>query len=352
MQKKKIIVLISIILISIFLGWYITRLVKNDGKSMTELINFAVEDTSKIDRLIISDAAGLRFEVKRTKQGWVDANDGCIIQEHVKLILETIKNIEFKGYVTENSRNEFIKLMSAQSTKLEIYKDGNYSKTWFIGPSTQDHYGQVMLLDTDEGGKSDLPVLMKVKGFNGIIEPRFFADPRKWQCTRIMGFTIGEIKKVEYRNLLDAEKSFSIKHEDFQFKIKQNGRILTQVDTTKIFRYLQNFSKVHFELPNYVLTEKQVDSVKNSPPFATLKIESTSKKPLLLRCFRIDGEEMFDSEIAEYVNYDMNRFWCQLPSGELVKCQYYVFDPIFRGDIYFPFDKSNYKNKEALDPKK
>ncbi|MBU2018470.1 MAG: hypothetical protein KJ941_02385, partial [Bacteroidetes bacterium] len=232
--------------------------------------------------------------------------------------------------------------------KLEIFENGNYSKTWFIGPSTQDHYGQVMLLDTDKEGKSDLPVLMKVKGLNGIIEPRFFADPRKWQCTKIMGFTIGEIKKIEYQNLTDSEKSFSIKHEGFQFEVRQNGRMLPEVDTTKIFRYLQNFGRVHFEMPNYVLSDKQIDSVKNSSPFATLKVFSTNKKPVFLKCFRIEGEPIFDAEVVQYVNYDMNRFWCLLPNGELVKCQYFVFDPIFRGDIYFPFDKSKYKNKDAL----
>ncbi|MBU2018822.1 MAG: hypothetical protein KJ941_04170, partial [Bacteroidetes bacterium] len=115
-QKKKLIVLLSILLVISLLGWYVNHLFKNDGKSMTELINFSVADTSKVDRLIISDAAGLKFEIKRTNQGWVDANDGCIVQEHVKLILETIKNIEFKGYVPENSRKQFMKLMSAQST--------------------------------------------------------------------------------------------------------------------------------------------------------------------------------------------------------------------------------------------
>jgi len=33
---------------------------------------------------------------------------------------------------------------------------------------------------------------------------------------------------------------------------------------------------------------------------------------------------------------DMNKFWCQLPSGELVKCQYFTFNPLILGHVYFP----------------
>lgn len=348
-KNKKIFLFVGLILLVGLLGWFVKNLMVQDGKSMTELIDFAIEDTSKIDKIKILEPNGIEFELNRTADGWVDKNGGCVIQENIKLILETAKNMEFKGYVPENSRKQFIKLMAAQSMKVEYFENGEYSKTWYIGPSTQDHYGQVMLLETADAGKSDLPVLMKVKRFNGIIEPRFYADPRKWQCTNIMGFSIDEIKKVEFKNLEDPAKSFSIKHSGFQFEVRQNGKMLPSIDTTKVFRYLQNFKKVNFEMPNYVLSEKQIDSLKSTKPFATLKVENTKSKPVLLKCFRIEGEPIYDSEVATFINYDMNRFWCLLPNGEFVKCQYFVFDPIFRGDVYFPFDKSNYKNKTALE---
>ena len=31
-----------------------------------------------------------------------------------------------------------------------------------------------------------------------------------------------------------------------------------------------------------------------------------------------------------------NNFWCILPNGQLVKCQYFVFNPLLLGHVYFP----------------
>ena len=41
------------------------------------------------------------------------------------------------------------------------------------------------------------------------------------------------------------------------------------------------------------------------------------------------------NDFGDSVSYDANRFWCVLPSGELVKCQYFVFNPLIMGHIYF-----------------
>lgn len=349
MQKKKLIALIAAVAVVAGLSWYVSTLMDNKGKSMSELISFAIEDTASIDRMIISEPNGMTFEIRREGKQWVDKDGGCIVQELVHTMLETIHNVEFKGYITENSREQHMKMLSAQAKKVEIYQDGDWSKTWYIGTPTPDHYGQVMLLDSEEG-KSDLPVLMKIKGFNGIIEPRFFADSRKWRCTEIMALSVDQIKRIEYKNYEDPARSFSIKHEGFNFQVFQNGKELPAIDTSRIFRYMNNYRKVHFDMPNYSLSKTQVDSVKRSMPFASLKVVKKNGGDIFLKCFRIPGEPFYDQEFGEVVNTDANRFWCQLPSGELVKCQYFVFDPLFRGDVYFPFDKTLYKKKPNTTP--
>ena len=58
-----------------------------------------------------------------------------------------------------------------------------------------------MLLEDSENGKSDIPVMMKIKGFNGIIEPRFFADARQWACTNIFSLSAQQIDEVSAERL-------------------------------------------------------------------------------------------------------------------------------------------------------
>ncbi len=350
MQKKIVILVVSLALL-IGLFFVVRNLVSNKGVSDTdksELFGFAIEDTASVDRIVITDPQLNRVELKRNSSGWTDEKGDCIIQENIKHVMHILKNIEFKGYVSENARKQHIKMLATLATKVDIYQDGDISKTWYIGTATPDHYGQVMLLESASDGKSDLPVLMKVRGLNGIIEPSFSAIKKKWSCTEIMSISIQNIKEVEVKNYEDPGRSFKVSQKNLKFKITQGpGQNVPIVDTTAVLRYLSGFKKVNYELPNYVLDEKQIDSLKKSQPFRTLKVVENSGKKTFLKMYRIDSSEDYDAEFGELVNHDINSFWCVLSNGEVVKCQYFVFDPLTRGDIYFPFDKSLFKKQSS-----
>lgn len=344
-MQKKIIYLILSIAVIIGLFFVVRNLSSKKGKSDTELFSFNIEDTASVDRVVIVDQHQRKLELIRNETGWTDVDGNCIIDENIQHVLYIFKNIEFKGYVAEGSRKQHINLLSTSATKVDIYQDGDLTKTWYIGTATPDHYGQVMLLESAADGKSDLPVLMKVRGLNGIIEPSFVADSRSWACTEIMSVPMREIKKVEVNFLDDKGRSFAVEQNNFKFKIFQAGKPIPFADTTAVLRYLSGFKKVNYEKPNYVLSDKQVDSLKASQPFRTLKITKTSGKSIYLKMYRLQSTENYDTEFGEVINHDVNNFWCVLPNGSLVKCQYFVFDPLTRGDIYFPFDKSRFERQ-------
>ncbi len=346
-MKKTITLVFAVALVGA-LSYWAYNLIQNKGTSVeTSLFDFAIADTASVDKIIITDLNSNSFEIKREGNTWTDKDGGCIIQENAQNILYVIKNIEFKGYLPEKSIQQTINRMSAMAMKVDIFQNGNWSKSWYIGTASQDHYGQIMLLDSDESGKSDQPVLMKVKGLNGIIEPNFYSDPRKWRCTNIFALSVDKIKRVEINNYRDPERSFSIDKNGSSFTVMQRGKRLPTLDTIKAYRYLQGFKKVNYYLPNYVLSEKQVDSVIQSKPFGSMKLTEANGKSTFLKFFPILGEESFDGEYGEVTNMDLNNFWCLLPGKELVKCQFFVFDPLTRGDIYFPFDESKFKKPTA-----
>jgi len=335
-MKKKSIILASSIIILAILAFFATNFVRNRGKSDTELLEFSVSDTTTINKIIITDASSNRFTlVKEADSPWTDEKGNCVTQAPIHTILETIKNIEFKGYVPENSRATITKRMAASNTKIEIFQNGEWVKTWYLGYSTQDHYGTYMLLETPDE-KSDLPVIMKIKGFNGIIEPRFFADPRKWKCTEIFALERDQIASVDVKFFDNPERSFSVLKEGTNYTVKQQGRLLSSVDTNMVIRYLNNYKKIHFELVNYELSDKQVDSVKRTKPFCVLTLKEVEGKINKLKMYRIKGVgDFIVDDFGDTVYHEPNRFWCQLPSGELVKCQYFVFNPLIMGHIYF-----------------
>lgn len=334
MKKKSIILTVAIIVLG-FLAFMATNLVRNSGKSDTELLDFSIADTSSVDKILITDAFANKFALKKENGVWVDQQGNCVIQQPIYTILETFKNIEFKGYVPENSRKTITNRMSSTHTKVEIFQNGEWSKTWYVGFSTQDHYGTYMLLETPKE-KSDLPVIMKIKGFNGIIEPRFFADSRRWKCTQVFALERDQIASVDVRFYDDPTRSFTVSKSGNNYSVKHQNTALNSVDTNMVIRYLNNYKKIHFEFVNYELSNKQVDSIKKSKPFCVLSLKESSNKLNVLKMYRLKGNgEMNVNDFGDSVEYDADRFWCVLPSGEVVKCQYFVFNPLIMGHIYF-----------------
>jgi hypothetical protein len=53
------------------------------------------------------------------------------------------------------------------------------------------------------------------------------------------------------------------------------------------------------------------------------------------------------NDFGDVVQMDVNKFWCELPNGQVVKCQYYVFNQLIMGHVYFPLDLSGRKVKKA-----
>lgn len=335
---RKLIVLIAFLFLVITLGFYAKSLVENQGKSDTELIEFAVKDTSSVDKIIISDAYSNTIELVRSEKKWTDASGECVTQENVHFILDALKNIEFKAYLAKEAQANFNKKLVTQHTKVEIFQNGEWVKTWYIGPPSQDHYGQIMLLDSKEAGKSDIPVMMSIRGVKGIIEPRFFADKRSWKCTNIFAVPLDKIAKVDVKIMTDPRLSFSVTKVGSILSVFQAGKKLENADNSMTFRYLQNYKKIHYDLANFELSKRQVDSVKHTKPFSTISLYETTGKKTHLRLFTLKSNETSKNEYGEVLNIDLNKFWCELPNGELVKCQYFVFDPLLKGHLYFPFD--------------
>ena len=84
------------------LAWYTYYIINNQKEPTGELIDFAVEDTSAITKIRITDPSSRSIELIRKKKIWTDGNGGCITQGLVNNILDVAINIELKGYLPKN----------------------------------------------------------------------------------------------------------------------------------------------------------------------------------------------------------------------------------------------------------
>lgn len=339
---KRIIYLALGLILLILLAWWAFNLTSTAGKSDADvaIFNFEIKDTSSIDRIIITEPSGTEMELVRNGKKWTDKTGGCVQQSPVANLLDAAFNIRLKGYVPDNAVKNVTTRMATIGVKVQYFQKGEWSKTWYIGSSTPDHYGTYMLVESAGAGKSEQPVIMEIKGLNGIIGPRFFADPRRWICTEVFSLKMEDIALVNVKDIAHPERSFEVKKQGKGYNVTSNGQRFPAIDTNLVYRYLMNYKQIHFEYPNFELTEKQVDSIKRSRPFTILTVKTTDGNTRTLKMFRRKADPGVGATVDDFgdeVTHDVNRFWCLLPNGQLVKCQYYVFGPLLMGKIYFSY---------------
>lgn len=343
-MKRLIFLLLGLILLGV-LGYVAYNLSTSAGTSDEKVaaLDFDIKDTASVDRIIITEPSGDEMEMVRSGRTWTDKNGGCIQQVMVSNILEALYNVRFKGYVPDNGMQTVNNRLATIATKVQFFRNGEWAKTWYIGTSTPDHHGTYMLVESVENGKSDLPIVAEIKGLNGIIGPRFFADKRRWMCTEIFAVKANDIEQVTVRFTTEPIRNFEVKKRGRGYSVTTNGKPFPAVDTAMIYRYLLNYKMVHFEFPNFDLSDKQVDSVKHSRPFCELALKTTNGSASKLKMFyrKSDTGVAEVDDFGNKVTHDINHFWCLLPNGQLVKCQYYVFGPLIMGHIYFNYGADN-----------
>jgi hypothetical protein len=345
---KKIIIIIVALAGLVGMLYFAKNLSENAGKSDNELIEFAIKDVESIDKIIITDKFENVFELRKTKGIWTDKKGGCVTQDKVSFCLDAFKNIEFKGYLADNSKKKFTNLMAAQNIKVKIFQNGQWSKTWYLGPAAQNHDGQIMLLDDAEQGKSAFPVLMELNNMNGIIDPRFYADPLQWMCQDLITMKLSEVSEINVKFNDEPQRSFKVTKKDSDMKIFQKSKQLTGISSSSIYDYLSNYQDVNFNTANYELNTIQMDSLKRTTPFCELSIKKVGQKKNTYKLYRIVSGPEQRVGMAEMQDIDLDRFWCELPTGEFVKCQYFVFNRLLRGDAYFPLDLTGVKTHDGI----
>lgn len=337
MQKKKVITIVGLLVLTVVLGIFSARLLSGKGKSNNGLDDFLVADTASVDRLVLTQSNGYSIELMRQNGKFVTITGDCIQEEMIANILHTFTKVAVRSFVPENSVENLRNSIRVNYRKVQIFQDGEWVKTWWIGNSTPDHYGTYALLELPGEGLSEIPVILEMRGLKGSIESRFTADPRTWVCTSIFTSGINEIQSVTLKNNDAPAQDFTITRvgQGRAFKLADYKNKPVIFDTLKLVRYLDLFKKAHFESPNYTMTAEQVDSIKRVKPFLTLELKLIDGQKVTLDAHKIKAAPGELDLIGNPIEFDANRMWGIINKDKLVKIQYNVFDPFMVGIDFF-----------------
>ncbi len=337
MKKNLVIILIVAVGIGLTIFALNMKSAENSTIAKEGLTNFAIKDTGRIDKIVLSSTLGMEYTVVRDDGGnWTNLNGDCVQDELINNLLETIYRIKVKSPVPKSEKETVMNNLNQSHVKCEIYVGGILSKTYFVGTPTRDHYGTYMLLEVPEEGRSPDPMIVYIPGFRGTVQPRFNADWRQWACSGIFKYQPENVKKITLKNFEKPERNFVIESDgDRELKVSHNGAYKQIFDSTRVRDYILKFQKIHFNQYNYTLSPEEVDSVKKSDPYVRIEVEGHNGKNVTVTCFKMKAAPGDVDLNGNPLKWDQNVMWAVLDNGDLVKVQYFVFDKIIKPLQYF-----------------
>lgn len=332
MKKNKIIAVVVLVTLGIYAIYLGTRDTKiSSYKPHSE---FAIKQTDKLDKMVIVDIDETVATLTKKDGEWYINNKFKAKPENIETILTTVKNIEVQSVVAKKSIPSVIQDIASTNKKVDFYSNGKLLKTYFIGNPTQDHAGTFMLLSTPDKGKSSIPYIMHIPGFNGFLSTRFYSDETNWRFTGVFNYEdLEEISSVKVTYPKNPENSFTVNQLAGNLMLNDGKQ---SFDEALLRSYLVNYKKIHFN--RFIdMTDKQIDSVASLTPDYSISVKSKTgninKVDLYKMAARIGDIDPITNKQRVYdPNYCIGFV---NDSKDIARYQYYVVDPLLKKKSYF-----------------
>ncbi|MBI9068132.1 MAG: DUF4340 domain-containing protein [Salinivirgaceae bacterium] len=323
MNKKKIqiVVLFVLVLTAIY---FISTNSKTSIKK--EFRDFAVEDTSTVDKIFLVDKASEQILLEKMDGYWTVNKDYTARQDLVDLVLKTLLRMKVKEPVANAASKNIIKNIAVKSTKVEVYQQGELTKTFYVGGPTQDSYGTYMIMEN-----SSRPFVVEIPGFRGYLSTRFSTFEFDWKAQTVFNYKLQNIAQVSFENYKKPKESFCITHANNHFELFHYPEMekIAFFDTLQVKKYMLEFQKKNFSKYTEDVPEQYQDSIRQTNPMYVINVALANGTEQTLKAFHKPGWGRINLE-GEALKDDPDNFFLLLDNNDFVYAQYFVFDPIFK----------------------
>ncbi len=139
MKSNKPLLAVLVILLAIA-AYYISTKESSTLRSREGVLSdFAIEDTTTIDKIFISDFQGESVTLTKSDDYWLVDGDKKARPESISMLLKTFHRIAVKSPVSAAAFENIVTSIATKSNKVEIYQGGDQpSKVYYVGESTQN----------------------------------------------------------------------------------------------------------------------------------------------------------------------------------------------------------------------
>lgn len=339
MTPKRKLILLGVVFLLLGGTALFLYLKKNKWNTLEDnpFVHFAIEDTASISKFTIQDRNGEVAILERTAgNGWTINHDFVARRDAIDNLLNVFHKIKVKGDVPAKAKENMLSIMATSAKEVKIYgKNGEWLKTFYIGPNTQDHAGTIMLLETPEDGRGEDPYITYLEEKTGFLNPFFFTSQNEWRSTHVFVYPNHTIQSIEILNFTTPNESLKLSYlgnNKLQMDGWVNGRLqpVSRLDTTLAFDVLKRFEKVHLESYNTLLKPQTADSIMRTQPVFLVTVTDQSGVQTHLSLYLKRAKDMTYDAMGQLTPFDPDYFWAKTDKNELGLAQYFVFEPLLQ----------------------
>jgi len=295
--------------------------------------DFNIQDTTSLDKIIITKTTGERAELTRNQKGeWMINNKYRARPEGVTLIMKTVQNVKVKARVGNAARNGVIRNIASYHRKVQFFSKGQWIKTWYVGNPTSDRLGTYFLLETPEGGKSSEPYVMDMPRFHGQLDTRFFTEEEDWRFTGIFDYMPQQIKEIKVVNREKPGDGFTMRitaNNKIELLDNMGGKI-SGFDTLTARAYTYGYRRIHFEQVAKRLNYETLDSMKKTTPLYVISVTDVHNQVNKVDLYQMKNHDKVTDLEGKVYQWNPSRLYAIMPDGEAVVVQYYSIDKLLR----------------------
>ncbi|MFN0032607.1 MAG: hypothetical protein ACKVOR_10650 [Flavobacteriales bacterium] len=343
-MKKNLLLLFVLIVLAV-VSFIIWKQNTNSTLANKPLSDFTIEDTARVNKIVISDMQGGRAVLERIPGNtlWLLNGKYFARKDATDLLLKTMNRIRVRGNVSEKGRDNMMKLLITSSKKVEIYMGENEpAKIYYVGNATEDHTGTMMLLEIPGIGRSEDPYITHMEGFTGFLTTRFFTSEMEWRYTGIFEYPALDINRVRMINHNNTNYSFEVNYTGGNNISMNTGYIadnntfslpVKTFDTLAVKDFLLKFKKAHVESYNTLLRPEAMDSLRNTKPAFTIYVRENSGTEKHIDLYLKRASKLTYDEAGNPFPWDRDYFYARTDADEFAMAQMYTFEPMVQ-----PFD--------------
>jgi hypothetical protein len=349
------------IIAALVLGVIAIALVLTNSRSTfkRELSDFAVDDTSSVTKIFMSDKNNNNLTLTRVLPGkWLVNNKYSGSKANIELLLGTMLGLQVKETVPKAAMDNVIKELATISVKVEIYQwkyrinlfgfirlfpHEKIAKVYYVGGPIQSNQGSYMIMQ-----HSSVPFVVYLPGLRGFVTPIYSPIEKYWRDFSIFKKTIQQIESVRMEFPGDPANSFEVKNDrdmNIRFISLADNQVVPVFDTLRVMNFLASFRNINFEGLLDDMEVRRKDSILATTPYCIISLTDTNHTVQSITTYQKGAYPGEVDDFGRPAPYDLDRLYALVNDGrDFTFIQYFVFDKILRPKSFF-LKKAEIKKK-------